>query len=166
MHEENVDIDRASFVTMLKLCRVRREAERAFFYLDEMGAYSLEPTLGTFRHFFSACSTAPHFVAGYEVRGLRSVGRGVWDTWLIWTLDALLSVFLTFYSVFPFLPSSLSPITVPPCSPAPCSPAPLSPFRRYFPAGHAVRRHGHNGGQGAKTRPAHLRDSNKSLRYR
>ena len=66
MHSDGIDIERAAYVHMLKHCTLKREAERAFFYIDEMKSQGIQPDLGTFKHLFMAVATAPHFVAGYE----------------------------------------------------------------------------------------------------
>lgn len=66
MHLEDVDIDREGFHHMFKYCAMKKEAERAFFYMDEMRVYNLEPNAQTFTAFFEAASMAPHFVPGYQ----------------------------------------------------------------------------------------------------
>jgi pentatricopeptide repeat protein len=66
MHLEDVDIDHAGFHHMLNYCRIKKEAERSVFYLEEMGCYNLEPSVNTFKLFFDAVATAPHHVPGYQ----------------------------------------------------------------------------------------------------
>lgn len=66
MHLEDVDIDRNAFNHMFKYCAYKKEAERAFFYMDEMRVYNLEPDVHTFKAFFEAAGMAPHFVPGYQ----------------------------------------------------------------------------------------------------
>lgn len=67
MHMESVDIDHDAFHHMFSYCLMNGQAERAFFYYDEMTqAFDLAPTLRTFKHFFEAVGTAPAFVPGYE----------------------------------------------------------------------------------------------------
>lgn len=66
MHNENVAIDHEGFDHMFRLCYARGESERSFFYMDEMRVYGLQPTLTTFKNFFLAASTAPHYVPGYQ----------------------------------------------------------------------------------------------------
>lgn len=66
MHAEDVSIDLAAFETMMHMCFLKCEAERALMYLDEMRVYNLEPTLTTFKELFMAVSTAPHHMPGFE----------------------------------------------------------------------------------------------------
>ena len=67
MHMDGVDIDIAAFKVMLRFCSLRRQAERAFFYLDEMQiAYGLQPNERIFCELLSASGKAPHFVSGFE----------------------------------------------------------------------------------------------------
>ena len=65
MHREGVAINHDGFNHMFHLCFAKGESERSFFYLDEMRVFGLEPMLETFRNFFKAASTAPHYVPGY-----------------------------------------------------------------------------------------------------
>ena len=51
---------------MLKRCSITKEAERAFFYMDEMKSLKVSPDVETFVHLFRACAEAPHWVDGYQ----------------------------------------------------------------------------------------------------
>jgi pentatricopeptide repeat protein len=67
MHERPIDIDKESFSIALKLCAATGQAERAFFYMDEMRSLGLEPDDRVFLALFRACAEAPHWVNGYQV---------------------------------------------------------------------------------------------------
>ena len=62
MHLDDIELSKESFTIMLKFCSNTREAERAFFYMDEMRGYSLLPDALTFVALFRACAEAPHWV--------------------------------------------------------------------------------------------------------
>lgn len=66
MHKEAVAINHDGFNHMFRMCFAKGESERSFFYLEEMRVFGLEPTLETFKNFFMAASTAPHYVPGYQ----------------------------------------------------------------------------------------------------
>lgn len=66
MHREETAISIESFTCMIKHCAARGEVERAFFLVDEMKAYDIQPDLKVFHALITSCGKAPHFVNGYH----------------------------------------------------------------------------------------------------
>ena len=60
MHEEEIDLTKEAFTTMLKQCAKTGQVERAFFYMDEMRAYDAEPDIRTYVLLFRACAEVVH----------------------------------------------------------------------------------------------------------
>lgn len=62
----NVKPDLESFVLIIKNAGFQGQAEKAFFYYDELKALGLYPTAELFEALFMACGGAPQWVKGYE----------------------------------------------------------------------------------------------------
>ena len=66
MHMDDTDLSKEAFSVMLKACAKTGNAERAFFYMDEMRCLGIAPDVLTFVSLFRACAEAPQWVRGYE----------------------------------------------------------------------------------------------------
>ena len=66
MHNEGVPLSRDAFHSMIRHTVKTSQTEKAFFYLDEMQAMGIAPTVDTFKLLFRACAEAPQWVNGYH----------------------------------------------------------------------------------------------------
>ena len=69
MHREpGIKLNEDSFIHMIKHATLSRNAEKAFWYLDEMRSSLVDvtPTLRTYNKLLRACAEAPQWVRGYE----------------------------------------------------------------------------------------------------
>ena len=66
MHVENFSLNLDSFHIMLRYCSKSFQAERAFFYLDELKSIKLQPTIETYVRLIRATAEAPHWVPGFN----------------------------------------------------------------------------------------------------
>lgn len=64
MHTLVPVLDVEAFIIMLKHCAKTHQAERAFFYMDEMRVLEIEPTVEVFATLFKAVAEGPHWVHG------------------------------------------------------------------------------------------------------
>ena len=67
MHREpGLKLNEDSFAYMLKHATATRNHERAFWYMDEMKAVDIKPTLRIYNKLLRACAEAPVWVRGFE----------------------------------------------------------------------------------------------------
>lgn len=65
MHQGNA-LNLESFHIMLRYCSKSSQAEKAFFYFDELKVLNIEPTIETFVRLIRAAAEAPHWVHGFH----------------------------------------------------------------------------------------------------